>query len=88
MTAMCVDSPPSKGCVQECMLMCPQGLRPRLYAPTFPPYYATVCKILYSSNSQTGVCGPFGVRETIFWDHEAHSKKNKSMLLKKNFCKK
>jgi len=28
----------------------------------------------WNSGSQTGVRGPFGVRKTIFWDREAHSK--------------
>jgi len=32
----------------QSVLMCLQDLRPGLYAPTCPPYYATVCKVLYS----------------------------------------
>jgi len=32
--------------------MRPKGLRSGLYAPNLPPYYATICKILYNISSK------------------------------------
>jgi len=31
-----------------------------------------------ASGYQTGIRGPFGIRETIFWDREARSKKSQN----------
>ena len=42
----------------------------------------------YTSGSQTGVRGPFGVRKTIFWGPWSNFQKiNKTLLKKKNLCK-
>jgi len=42
---------------------------------------------LYHSCSQTGVRGLFGVRKTIFWDREVHSKNQNDALEEKKSIK-